>query len=52
MAPEQLQGGDVDARADIFAFGAVVYETVTRERAFDGGSQASVIAASSRKSRR
>jgi Tol biopolymer transport system component/predicted Ser/Thr protein kinase len=45
MAPEQLEGREADARSDIFAFGAVVYEMVTRRRAFDGGSHASVIAA-------
>jgi eukaryotic-like serine/threonine-protein kinase len=45
MAPEQLEGRDVDARADIFAFGAVLYEMLTGKRAFDGKSQASVIAA-------
>ncbi len=45
MAPEQLEGGDADARTDIFAFGAVVYEMVTGKKAFEGKSQASVIAA-------
>jgi Tol biopolymer transport system component/predicted Ser/Thr protein kinase len=45
MAPEQLEGKDVDARTDIFAFGAVVYEMATRKRAFEGKSQASLIAA-------
>jgi eukaryotic-like serine/threonine-protein kinase len=35
----------VDARTDIFAFGAVVYEMATRKRAFEGKSQASVISA-------
>jgi Tol biopolymer transport system component len=45
MAPEQLEGKEVDARADIFAFGAVVYEMATRKRAFEGKSQASVISA-------
>jgi Tol biopolymer transport system component/predicted Ser/Thr protein kinase len=43
MAPEQLEGKEVDARTDIFAFGAVVYEMATRKRAFEGNSQASVI---------
>jgi Tol biopolymer transport system component len=45
MAPEQLQGGDVDARADIFAFGAMLHEMVTGQRAFTGSSQASLIGA-------
>ena len=45
MAPEQLEGKDADARTDIFAFGAVLYEMVTGKRAFEGESQASLIAA-------
>jgi len=45
MAPEQLEGKEVDARTDIFAFGAVVYEMATGKRAFGGDSQASVIGA-------
>ena len=45
MAPEQLEGKDADARTDIFAFGAVAYEMVTGKRAFEGKSQASLIAA-------
>jgi serine/threonine protein kinase len=45
MAPEQLEGLDVDARADIFALGAVVYEMVTGKRTFAGQSRASVVAA-------
>src|SRR5882762_10147394 len=45
MAPEQLGGKEVDARTDIFAFGAVVYEMATGKRAFEGKSQASVIGA-------
>src|SRR6266571_1827347 len=44
MAPEQLEGKKADARADIFAFGAVLYEMVTGRRAFEGSSSASVIA--------
>jgi eukaryotic-like serine/threonine-protein kinase len=45
MAPEQLEGRDADARSDIFAFGAVFYEMVTGKRAFEGKSQAHLIAA-------
>lgn len=45
MAPEQLEGKAVDARADIFSFGAMVHEMVTGQRAFAGSSQASLIAA-------
>jgi eukaryotic-like serine/threonine-protein kinase len=45
MAPEQLEGHEVDARADVFAFGAVLYEMLTGRKAFDGKSQASVISA-------
>ncbi len=45
MSPEQLQGKAVDARSDIFAFGALVYEMVTGRKAFQGESQASVIGA-------
>ena len=45
MAPEQLEGKAVDARADIFSFGAMVHEMVTGQRAFAGSSQASLIVA-------
>jgi Tol biopolymer transport system component len=45
MAPEQLEGQEADARTDIFAFGAVVYEMVTGKKAFEGKSQASLVAA-------
>ena len=45
MAPEQLEAKEVDARTDVFAFGALVYEMATGKRAFEGKSQASVIGA-------
>ena len=45
MSPEQLEGKVADARSDVFAFGAVLYEILTGQRAFAGKSQASVIAA-------
>jgi len=45
MAPEQLEGLEADARSDLFAFGAVLYEMLTGRRAFAGSSQSSVIAA-------
>jgi eukaryotic-like serine/threonine-protein kinase len=45
MAPEVLQGGEADARSDIFSFGCVIYEMVTGRRAFEGKSQFSVLGA-------
>jgi serine/threonine protein kinase len=45
MPPEQLEGTEADARSDIFAFGCVLYEMATGRRAFEGKSQASLIAA-------
>jgi serine/threonine protein kinase len=45
MAPEQLEGKEADARTDIFAFGAVLYEMVSGKRAFEGKSRAHLIAA-------
>jgi serine/threonine protein kinase len=45
MAPEQLEGKEADARTDIFAFGATLYEMATGRKAFQGTSQASLITA-------
>jgi Tol biopolymer transport system component len=44
MSPEQLEGQEADARSDIWAFGATVYEMATGKKAFEGHSQASLIA--------
>jgi predicted Ser/Thr protein kinase len=44
MAPEQARGKPVDRRADIWAFGCVLYELVTGRRAFDGEDTADVLA--------
>ena len=42
MSPEQIEGREADARSDIFALGAVLYELSTGKRAFEGKSQISV----------
>ena len=45
MAPEQAQGLPVDARADIFSFGALLYELLSGRAAFDGSSPLAIVAA-------
>src|SRR3984957_3795154 len=42
MSPEQLEGKEADARSDIFAFGAVLYEMAAGKRPFSGKSQISL----------
>ena len=45
MAPEQVRGQRVDHRADIFAFGAILYEMLSGQRAFHGATNADTISA-------
>jgi len=45
MAPEQLEGRPADARTDLWALGAILYEMLTGRRAFEGTSAASLITA-------
>ncbi len=45
MAPEQLRGGEVDRRADIFAFGVVLYEMLADRRPFESDTLADTLAA-------
>ena len=45
MAPEQLEGHEADARTDVWAMGCVLYEMASGKRAFEGRSQATLIAA-------
>jgi serine/threonine protein kinase len=43
MAPEQIEGLDADARTDIFAFGALLFEILTGRRAFEGQTRAQLL---------
>ncbi|MCU0252392.1 MAG: serine/threonine-protein kinase, partial [Vicinamibacterales bacterium] len=45
MAPEQVEGKSADARTDLWALGAILYEMLTGKRAFEGSSAASLVAA-------
>jgi Tol biopolymer transport system component len=45
MSPEQIEGKEAEARSDIFAFGAVLYEMATGKRPFAGKSQISLASA-------
>jgi eukaryotic-like serine/threonine-protein kinase len=45
MAPEQVEGREVDRQSDIFSLGAILYEMTTGKRAFTGKSQLSVVSA-------
>ena len=45
MAPEQLQGKEADARSDLFALGAIVYEMIAGRKAFAAQNDASLIGA-------
>src|SRR5271163_503261 len=44
MSPEQIEGQEADARSDIFAFGLVLYELITGQRAFTGKTRTSLVA--------
>ena len=45
MAPEQIESRPTDARTDVFAFGAVLFEILTSRKAFDGSSAPAVMGA-------
>src|SRR5262245_32130806 len=45
MSPEQLEGSEADPRSDIFSLGVLIYEMTSGRRAFQGKSQAAVVAA-------
>ncbi|MDH3251953.1 MAG: protein kinase [Ignavibacteria bacterium] len=43
MAPEQIHGGDIDARSDIFSFGVLLFEMITGKLPFRGGHDAAIM---------
>jgi serine/threonine protein kinase len=45
MSPEQVEGKELDARSDLFSLGAVLYEMVTRRRAFAGNTPLTIASA-------
>jgi len=45
MSPEQIEGKEIDGRSDIFSLGAVLYEMIAGQRAFEGKSQFSIASA-------
>ena len=51
MSPEQAESEPLDARADIFSFGCVLYEMLTGRRAFQGDSAMSTLSAASHRLR-